>query len=121
MSAIGGDIGNADTVVANVAISTDAGVSWSLATGTPFRGAAYGSSWVPGAPSPTLIAVGPGGLAFSTDHARTWTAVDTLNHWGVAFTAPDAGWAVGPRGRVSRLALFRRDSRSDSADPVRVP
>jgi len=108
MSAIGGDIGNADTVVANVAVSTDAGVSWSLATGTPFRGAAYGSAWVPGAPSPTLVAVGPGGLAFSTDRARTWTAIDTLNHWGVAFAAPDAGWAVGPRGRISRIALFRR-------------
>ena len=105
-SAIGGDIGRADTVSGHVALTSDGGLTWSPATPTPFNGAAYGSAWVPGAPRPTLVAVGPGGIAWSTDLARSWMPIDTLNHWAVAFAAPDAGWAVGPRGRITRIALF---------------
>jgi photosystem II stability/assembly factor-like uncharacterized protein len=106
MAAIGGDIGRPDTAVDNVAISLDRGTTWQPAARTPFRGAAYGTSWVPDAPVPALVAVGPGGVAFTTDLAATWTPIDTLNHWGVAFAAPDAGWAVGPGGRISRLRLW---------------
>ena len=108
---LGGDIGQPDGFTDNVAVSRDGGIVWVPATRTPFAGAAYGSSFVPGAPTPTLIAVGPGGLAVTTDDARTWTAIDTLNHWGVAFAAPDAGWAVGPGGRITRVRLFERVTR----------
>jgi photosystem II stability/assembly factor-like uncharacterized protein len=105
-SAVGGNIGDPDSITDNVAITTDGGATWSLASSTPFPGAAYGSAWVPGAPDPTLLAVGPGGLAFSTDRATSWTALDSLNHWGVSFAAPDAGWAVGPDGRITRVRLY---------------
>jgi photosystem II stability/assembly factor-like uncharacterized protein len=108
-SAIGGDIASPDAFTDNVAITTDGGASWSLAARTPFPGAAYGSAWVPGTRDPTLVAVGPGGVAFTLDLATTWTTLDSLTHWGVSFAAPDAGWAVGPAGRITRLTLFRRE------------
>jgi photosystem II stability/assembly factor-like uncharacterized protein len=107
--ALGGNISEPDSLTDNVAITRDGGVTWTLASRPPFSGAVYGSSWVPGAPVPALVAVGPKGLALTTDEALTWTPLDTLNHWGVAFAAPDAGWAVGPGGRITRIRLYRRN------------
>jgi len=106
-SAIGGDIGRPDTSTENTAISTDGGRTWTAATRTPFSGAVYGSTWVPGTAEPTLVVVGPHGMAFSVDRATTWTVLDSLEYWAVDFAAPDAGWAVGPRGRITRIQLFR--------------
>jgi photosystem II stability/assembly factor-like uncharacterized protein len=108
-AALGGDIALPDSTTDNVALSADGGQSWTLATRTPFPGAVYGAAWVPGAPTPTLVAAGPGGIAMSTDAAATWTALDTLNHWSVGFATPDRGWAVGPGGRITLIRLFRRD------------
>ena len=88
-----------------VAITEDGGRTWRLA-GRPERpGAVFGGAFVPGAPSPTLVAVGPTGIAVSTDFAATWTTVDTLSHWSVAFGAPRIGWAVGPDGRITRITF----------------
>jgi photosystem II stability/assembly factor-like uncharacterized protein len=106
-AALGGDIGKADSTTDNVAITHDGGVTWTLASRPPFTGAVYGSAFVPGAPQPTLVAVGPRGIAYTPDEAATWTPLDTLNHWGVAFASPTAGWAVGPRGRITRINMFR--------------
>jgi photosystem II stability/assembly factor-like uncharacterized protein len=108
-AALGGDIAQPDALTDNVAITRDGGVTWELAGRPPFTGAVYGSSWVPGAPTPTLVAVGPRGLGYSTDDGRSWSALDTLNHWGVAFAAPDRGWAVGPNGRITRIRLFTQE------------
>lgn len=116
-AALGGDISQPDSVTDNIAITRDRGSTWTLAARPPFTGAVYGSSWVPGASSPTLAAVGPKGIAYSVDEARTWLALDTLNHWSVAFAAPDRGWAVGPNGRITRIRLFSRTE----ASPRRTP
>lgn len=108
-AALGGDIADPASSTDNVAITNDAGATWRLAGRTPFSGAVYGASWVPGAPAPTLVAVGPKGLGYSLDAGETWTALDTLDHWGVSFVSPDRGWAVGPGGRITRIRLFVRD------------
>jgi photosystem II stability/assembly factor-like uncharacterized protein len=107
-AALGGDIGDPASRTDNVAVTADGGATWQLAGRPPFAGAAYGATWVPGAPTPTLVAVGPAGLGYSTDAGRTWVALDTLNHWGVSFVAPDRGWAVGPGGRITRIRLYER-------------
>jgi photosystem II stability/assembly factor-like uncharacterized protein len=108
-AALGGDMGNAgsSSFTDNVALTHDGGATWTLAARPPFSGGVYGSAYVPGATRPTLVAVGPKGLAYSTDGAATWVPVDTLDHWGVAFASPDRGWAVGSGGRISMLSLFR--------------
>lgn len=101
-AALGGDIANPDSTRDHVAVTEDGGATWSLAASPDLGTAVYGASYVSGAPTLTLVAVGPGGIAFSTDNAGSWTTVDTLEHWSVAF-AGRTGWAVGPNGRVTRL------------------
>ncbi|HET6639400.1 MAG TPA: hypothetical protein VFH82_11545 [Gemmatimonadota bacterium] len=104
---MGGDVGEPAKPTDSVAVTEDGGRTWRL-VGRPERpGAIYGGAFLPGAPTPTLVAVGPSGVAVSTDFATTWATVDTLEHWSVAFGAPGVGWAVGPSGRISRID-FRR-------------
>lgn len=100
---MGGDVGEPAKPTDSVAVTEDGGRTWRLA-GHPERpGAIYGGAFVRGAPTPTLVAVGPTGVAVSTDFAATWATVDTLEHWSVTFGAPGVGWAVGPRGRITRI------------------
>jgi hypothetical protein len=32
--------------------------------------------------------------------------IDTLNYWSVGFASPRAGWAVGTRGKITKLGGF---------------
>jgi photosystem II stability/assembly factor-like uncharacterized protein len=105
--AFGGDIGDADTFTDNVAMTSDGGLTWALRSRPTFTGAIYGGSDVPSAPSPTLVVVGPGGMDYSIDGGASWVSLDTLTYWAVDFASPKAGWAVGPRGRVAKISLFR--------------
>lgn len=102
-AAFGGDVAAPAEPTASVATTTDGGATWRLA-GRPDRpGAVYGGAFVPGAPTPTLVAVGPSGMALSRDFGTTWTTIDTLDHWSVAFGGPGVGWAVGSGGRITRI------------------
>jgi photosystem II stability/assembly factor-like uncharacterized protein len=106
-AAMGGDVGAPERPTESVAVTEDGGLTWRLA-GRPARpGAVFGGAFVPGASTPTLVIVGPTGVAVSTDFAATWTTVDTLPHWSVTFGAPGVGWAVGPDGRVTRIDFPR--------------
>ncbi len=102
--ALGGDIGEATTRTDNVAITNDGGASWTLAGRPVFFGAVYGASVVPGVQR-AVVAVGPGGMDLSLDNAATWTSLDTLSYWAVGFASPQAGWAVGPEGRITKIEL----------------
>ena len=102
---MGGVLGKPDEHSDNVAITTDGGRSWRLAGRPRLTGAIYGGVYVPGARVPTLVAVGPKGADVSLDDGATWTTLDTLPYWSVAFASPNAGWAVGPGGRITRFSL----------------
>ncbi len=104
--AFGGNVGDNNAHTAVVAVTRDGGATWSL-TGRPaFTGAIFGGAWVPGARTPTAVAVGPHGAAWSRDGGASWTAIDSTAYWAVGFASPRAGWAVGPRGRIVRLGGF---------------
>lgn len=114
-AALGGDLARPQEHTDNVAVTSDGGRTWTLAGRTRLAGAVYGSSYVPGAPTPTLVAVGPGGMDLSTDDARSWVPLDTASYWAVGFAgadgrqggggvaAPAPGWAVGPQGRIVKI------------------
>lgn len=107
--AVGGAIGD-PLEGPRVAVSTDGGASWAPGPGEPsLDGPLYGGARVPGAPGPVLVAVGPGGVAWSADGGATWTTLREESHWAVAFGDEGTGWAVGPRGRITRLRLAERD------------
>jgi len=105
--ALGGVIGNDSVRSDNVAITTDWGATWSLGGALVMAGPIYGSGLAPSTGG-ALVAVGPGGLDWSVDGGRTWQAGDTLTYWAVAFSSADAGWAVGPGGRVVKLSFVKR-------------
>lgn len=90
----------------NVAVTSDGGLTWALAGRLPMKSGAWGGVFVPGARKPTVVAVGPAGSAWSADNGKTWVAIDTLNYWSVGFSSPSAGWAVGTRGKITKLSGF---------------
>jgi photosystem II stability/assembly factor-like uncharacterized protein len=99
---VGGDYTKPRTPFDNVAVTSDGGRTWRLAKGPLPQGYMSGVSYVPGTEGRSLVAVGLGGTAISNDRGESWAMVDTVGYNSVAFAARDAGWAVGPRGRISR-------------------
>ncbi|MEJ2205496.1 MAG: oxidoreductase [Gemmatimonadota bacterium] len=103
--ALGGVIG-ADTVwTDNVVVTTDSGVTWTLAGRPAMSGPVYGSAWVETDAGPVVVAVGPGGMDWSGDGGQSWRSADTLTYWAVAFADGETGWAVGPDGRITKLSI----------------
>jgi len=92
---------------ARVAISRDGGVSWDPVGQPGIEGAIFGGAWVPNSEPPAMVAVAPTGADWSFDEGMTWLALDTASYWGLGFTSPEAGWLVGPGGRVTKVSLRR--------------
>ncbi|CAN5569878.1 oxidoreductase [soil metagenome] len=101
--AVGGDYTEPAEARQNVAITRDGGLTWTHPGGDPPRGYRSGIALIPGTHGPTLVAVGTSGSDYSLDGGRSWLPIDTLAYNSVGFAAPDAGWAVGPRGRIARF------------------
>jgi photosystem II stability/assembly factor-like uncharacterized protein len=102
---VGGDINDPEGRFDNIAVTSDGGRTWILAGGPAMTGAAYGSSYVPGAPTPTAVIVGPSGVDYSVDNGESWQSLDSREYWAVAFHSPSAGWAVGREGRITKLEM----------------
>ena len=103
--AAGGQIGEPQGRGDYVAVTSDGGATWRPGGRPLFAGAAYGVAYVPHAQLPTVVIVGPGGANHSYDDGRTWQPLDTLAYWSVGFAHPRAGWAVGPRGRITKIRV----------------
>jgi photosystem II stability/assembly factor-like uncharacterized protein len=101
-AAAGGDDSRKGVPFDDVILTGDGGRTWRLGGRTGLGGAVYGLGWVPGAPTPTLMAVSPAGSTLSRDGGATWARVDSANAWAVSFAARDAGWSVGG-GSIRRL------------------
>ena len=48
----------------------------------------------------------PDMTVITRDDGKSWTVLNANNYWSVAFASPDAGWAVGANGRITKLAGF---------------
>jgi photosystem II stability/assembly factor-like uncharacterized protein len=99
---VGGEYTKPHERFPNVALTTDGGATWHLAAGPLPAGYMSGVAYVPGTGGRELVAVGLGGTAHSTDGGERWTMIDSVGYNSVAFAARDAGWAVGPAGRIAR-------------------
>jgi photosystem II stability/assembly factor-like uncharacterized protein len=101
----GGDLAAPTAFTDNVARSSDGGQTWQLASHPTFPGAIYGLSYVRGLET-TVVATGPGGVAWTPDEGDTWFGVpDLANFWAVAFASPHAGWLVGTEGRIVKISF----------------
>ncbi len=102
---LGGDLSAPDAHADNIAVTSDGGVTWTLAGRPQFTGAVYGSAVIPDGAGSSVVAVGPKGIDYSTDRGQSWVSLDTLNHWSVAFASAQTGWAVGMGGRITRIGF----------------
>lgn len=102
--AVGGDYQKPDDATNNVAITFNGGRNWQLASGPLPPGYMSSAAYLPGTRGGSLIAVGLAGTARSIDGGMSWTMIDTTAYNTVAFFGVDHGWAVGPRGRISKWA-----------------
>ena len=101
----GGNLAAANGFSDNVATSADGGKSWTLRTRSPFAGAIYGSSYVPGLRT-TVVITGPAGAAWSADEGVRWSLIDgAKDYWAVAFASARAGWLVGTGGRILKIGF----------------
>lgn len=98
--AVGGDYQLVRGGFPNVALTDDGGRTWRIAKGPLPAGYLSGAAYIPG--TGHVIAVGLAGTALSLDGGESWKMVDTIPYNSVRFAAADAGYTVGPRGRVAR-------------------
>lgn len=100
---VGGDYRKENEAIDNAAITSDGGRTWTKVTGlSGFRSVV---SYLPGASTPTLIAVGPQGADESSDDGRSWTPLaGTSGLHAFAFAKQGrTGWGAGEKGRIMRL------------------
>jgi len=100
--AVGGAISGTATGP-RAARTTDGGATWTVIADPPIVGALYGAAYAVRGDRAMLVAVGPGGAAWSTDDGDTWAMLDTAPYWSVGFGWTGTGWMVGPKGRVVRI------------------
>jgi len=101
---MGGPLGRPNERGDRAAVTGDGGRTWSLGGRPAMAGPVYGAAYVPRMPA--LVAVGPGGMDWSTDDAVSWSRLDTLRYWSVGFSRTGrAGWAVGPNGRITKIII----------------
>lgn len=106
--AVGGDYLKPGDARNNVVVTRDGGSTWTLTGGTPLSGYRSGVAYVPGARTPTLVAVGTSGSDYSIDDGMNWMRIDNVGYNSVSF-APlsGAGWVVGSSGTVARIGGAR--------------
>ena len=101
---VGGDYRKEGEAIDNAAITGDGGRTWTMVKGlSGFRSVV---SYLPGASTTTLIAVGPQGADQSTDEGRSWTPVvgaTGLHTFSVAKRG-NVGWGAGENGRIMRFS-----------------
>lgn len=99
----GGDINPRAPQTVRVARTDDGGKTWVPITPPGFAGGVYGLAAVPGTEG--LVAVGPGGAAYSPDGRTVWLPLDSVSYWSAGFASAHAGWMVGPKGRIARIQV----------------
>jgi photosystem II stability/assembly factor-like uncharacterized protein len=99
--AVGGDYTKADDATGNVAITSNGGQTWTRPSGPPPSGFRSAVTFL--ADRKAWIAVGPSGCDVSLDGGQSWKPFDKGGYNAGSFVSSEAGWAVGPRGRIARF------------------
>jgi photosystem II stability/assembly factor-like uncharacterized protein len=101
---VGGDYRKEQEAVDNLAVTSDGGVTWKLVKGlSGFRSVV---AYVPGAKTPTLVALGPSGGDYSLDDGQTWSRIEGPGFDTFSFVPhKPTGWAAGANGALGKLVL----------------
>ena len=96
---VGGDYARDKEDRGNIAITSDGGATWTEPAARP-KGFRSAVAWLPA--TRTWIVTGTSGSDASTDDGQSWTTFDSGAYNAMSFISGQAGWAVGPRGRIAR-------------------
>src|SRR5687767_1971655 len=101
---VGGDYRKEQEAVDNLAVTSDGGVTWKLVKGlSGFRSVV---AYVPGAKTPTLVALGPSGGDYSLDDGQTWSRIEGPGFDTFSFVPhKPTGWAAGANGALGKLVF----------------
>jgi photosystem II stability/assembly factor-like uncharacterized protein len=99
--AVGGDYSQPEASAHNIAITSDGGQTWVEPAGAPPAGFRSAVLYLPDAR--LWIATGTSGSDLSSDGGQTWRRFDSGAFNALAFVSRDAGWAVGPKGRIAAI------------------
>ena len=99
---VGGDYTKEKEAVNNIALTSDGGATWHLATGlTGFRSVV---AYAPG--TKTMIAIGPAGGDYSTDDGQSWKPIEGGGFDTFSFVrGKPIGWGTGANGRLGMLRI----------------
>jgi len=99
---VGGDYDHPQLDKPNSAYSDDGGKTWKASSRRP-AGYRWCVAVVPGTPGPTVFAVGPTGMDYSTDAGKNWNRMNEQNANTIAFASAHHGWAVGQKGLILKF------------------
>jgi len=100
--AVGGDYSKPKEFAGNIALTVNGCKTW-LTAKTPPKGFRSAVAYLPD--RQVWVAVGTSGSDLSRDNGKTWKPIDEGNYNAVSFASSEAGWAVGPSGRIARFTL----------------
>jgi hypothetical protein len=86
----------------NSAYSDDGGKTWKQSSHRP-AGYRCGAAVVPDTPGPTVFAVGPTGMDYSTDRGKNWERMNEEHVNTIGFADAHRGWAVGQKGLILKF------------------
>jgi photosystem II stability/assembly factor-like uncharacterized protein len=107
--AAGGDYTRDAELQRNVAVTSDGGRTWVQPAGIPPEGFRSAVAFVPD--RKMWIATGTSGSDVSYDDGKSWKRFDSGAYNAVSFISSQAGWAVGPRGRIARFRMEQDSAR----------
>jgi photosystem II stability/assembly factor-like uncharacterized protein len=100
--AVGGDYSKDAEARGNIAVTANGGRTWTTPEGAGPRGFRSAILWL--ADTRTWLVTGTSGSEISTDNGRTWRLFDSGAYNALSGVSGTAVWAVGPKGRIARLA-----------------
>jgi photosystem II stability/assembly factor-like uncharacterized protein len=95
---VGGNYEKPDEINNNLAFTTDAGETWTLAKG--LTGYRSGVTYID---RNTIVPVGSSGSDITGNGGRTWKNIDKENYNAVQAKGKRAVWAVGAKGLVAKM------------------
>lgn len=101
--AVGGDYSKPGQDQHNIAMTSDGGRTWAEPAESRPRGFRSAVAFV--ADQSAWITTGTSGSDVSDDGGKTWAAFDAGAFNAIGSASGSAIWAVGPKGRIARLAI----------------
>ncbi|HET8838263.1 MAG TPA: oxidoreductase [Flavobacteriaceae bacterium] len=98
----GGDYTAPNENKANKAITFYSGETWELLAVGEFPGYKSCVQFVPGSNGREIVAVGPSGIAYSSNFGKTWSEISTEPFYTIRFVSGSVAYAAG-KNRICKL------------------